>query len=102
MTSGMTIPSPLHKILAYDVFKCIILNEHDRIPIQISLQFVGSISPIENKPGNWGNGFAPKRQQAITWTNDDPIHWRIYAAITIEKAYGLYSAILIFYLTIVV
>ena len=27
-------------ILADDIFKCIFLNENDRIPIQISLMFV--------------------------------------------------------------
>ena len=29
----------------------------------------------------WGNGLTPSRQQAITSTNDDPVHWRIYAAL---------------------
>ena len=28
-----------------------------------------------------GNGLAPHRQQAITWTNADPVHWRLYAAL---------------------
>ena len=27
------------------------------------------------------SGFTPNRQQAIIWTNADPIHWRIYAAL---------------------
>ena len=27
------------------------------------------------------NGFAPFRRQAIIWTNADPVHWRIYAAL---------------------
>ena len=27
------------------------------------------------------NGFAPNRRQAITCTNDGPLHWRIYAAL---------------------
>ena len=27
------------------------------------------------------NGLAPNRHQAIIWTNADPIHWRIYAAL---------------------
>ena len=43
---------PLEKmaaILADDNFKCILLNENDRIPSQISLKFV-SRSPIDNKP----------------------------------------------------
>ena len=36
-------------ILADDIFRCIFLNENDRIQIQISLKFV-SRSPIDNKP----------------------------------------------------
>ena len=28
-----------------------------------------------------GNGFAPNRRQAIAWTNADPVHRRIYAAL---------------------
>ena len=28
-----------------------------------------------------GNGLAPNRWQAITWTSADPVHWRIYAAL---------------------
>ena len=27
------------------------------------------------------NGLAPNRRQAIIWSNADPIHWRIYAAL---------------------
>ena len=51
---------PLDKmaaILADDIFICIFGNRNDRIPIQMSLKYV-----------------------TITWTNDDPIHWRIYSA----------------------
>ena len=36
-------------ILADDNFRCIFLNENDRIPIPISLKFVPR-SPIDNKP----------------------------------------------------
>ena len=28
-----------------------------------------------------GNGLAPNKRQAITWTHDGPVHWRIYAAL---------------------
>ena len=27
------------------------------------------------------DGLAPNRRQAIIWTNADPIHWIIYAAL---------------------
>ena len=43
---------PLDKmaaILADDIFKCIFLNENDRISIKISLKFAPR-SPIDNKP----------------------------------------------------
>ena len=36
-------------ILADNIFKCIFLNENDRIRIQISLKFIPR-SPIDNKP----------------------------------------------------
>ena len=36
-------------ILSDDIFKCIFLNENDRIPIEISLKFIPR-SPIDNKP----------------------------------------------------
>ena len=28
----------------------------------------------------WDNGLVPNKQQAIIWTNAEPIHWRIYVA----------------------
>ena len=28
-----------------------------------------------------GNGLVLNRRQAIAWTNDGPVHWRIYAAL---------------------
>ena len=36
-------------VLADNIFKCIFLNENDRIQIQISLKFIPK-SPIDNKP----------------------------------------------------
>ena len=67
--------------LADDILKCIFLNENDGISIQISLKFVPR-SPIANKAGiDSGNGLAPNKRQAVTWTNDDPVHWRIYVAL---------------------
>ena len=69
-------------ILADDNFRCIFLNENDRIPIPISLIFFprGSIGNKAACIGS-GNGLAPNRRQAITWTNADPVDWRIYAAL---------------------
>ena len=47
--------------------------------------FDSNFSEIFSKESNWqyagtgsGNGLAPNRRQAITWTNADPVHRRIY------------------------
>ena len=71
-------------VLADDIFKCIYLNENDRIPIQISLKFVPR-SPINNKP-------ALVQVMAWCWIGDKPLpeimitqfidaYMRIYAAL---------------------
>ena len=62
---------------AGDTLKCISLNENFCILIKISLKFV-SKGPIDNNPDN---GLAPRRRQAIIWTNAELIHWRIYGAL---------------------
>ena len=59
---------PLDKIaaiLADNIFKCIFLNENDRILIQISLKFVPR-GPIDNKPA---------LVQVMAWrrTGDEPL-----------------------------
>ena len=84
-TNNMVISSPPDKmapILAEDNLKCIFLNENDGILIQISWKFVPS-SPIDNKQTSigWGNGLAPNRRQAITWTKADPVHWCLCVAL---------------------
>ena len=59
---------PLDKlaaILADDNFKCIFLNENDRIPIRISLKFVPR-SPIDNKS-------ALVQVMAWHWTGDNQL-----------------------------
>ena len=58
-----------------------------RILIEIWLKFVPD-DAIDNKKYSfvWGNGLVPNRQQAITWTNDDPLHWHTYALSGLNKA----------------
>ena len=69
-------------ILADDIFKCIFVNENIWISIKIWLKFVpkGRINILYSNIGS-NNGLAPTRRQAIIWTNADPIHWHIYAAL---------------------
>ena len=68
---------------ADNIFRCIFVNEKLRIVIKISLKFVPN-GPIDNiNPALIGldNGLAPNMRHAIIWTNADPIHRRIYAAL---------------------
>ena len=52
-------------IFADDNFKCIFLNESDKIPIRISQKFI-PMSPIDNKP-------ALVQVMAWRWTGDKPL-----------------------------
>ena len=52
-------------IVADDIFKCIFLNENDRIPIKISLKFVPR-SPNDNKP-------TLVQAMAWCWPGDKPL-----------------------------
>ena len=66
---------------ADDIFRCIFVNEKFCILIKISLKFVPK-GPIDNNPVLvQNNGLAPKRRQAIIWTNAHPIHWRVYVTL---------------------
>ena len=59
------LPDKMAAILADDNFKCIFLNENDRIQIQIPLKFVpGNL--IDNKP-------ALLQVMAWRWTGDKPL-----------------------------
>ena len=66
------------------IFSCIFINEKFCILIIISLKLVpkGPIIGLHN-------GLVPNRQQAIIWTNVDPIHWRIYMALGGDELIGI-------------
>ena len=52
------------------------------------LRFHWSLFPrVQLKHSSIGscNGLAPNRQQAITWTNAYPVHWRVYAAFGVRR-----------------
>ena len=57
-----------------NIFRCIFVYEKFSILIKISLKFVPK-GPIDN------NQALQNRWQAIIWTNADPIHSHIYAAL---------------------
>ena len=71
-------------ILADDIFKCIFLNEKDKILIQISLKLVSG-GPIDNKPA---------LVQVTVWRRSATSHylnqwwlvyWRIYASLGLDE-----------------
>ena len=60
------------------------------------LYFDLNFTEVGSQGSNWqyvgiglGNGLVPNRQQAITWTNADPIHWCIYAALGGDELIGI-------------
>ena len=52
----------------------------DIIQIRVSLNLFPRVRWTKSSIGS-GNGLAPNRRQAITWTNDSQVLWRIYAAL---------------------
>ena len=65
-------------ISADDIFKCIFLNENDRITIRISLKFV-SISQIDNTP-------ASVQVMARRGTGDKPLSEPMLTRFTEQSA----------------
>ena len=64
-----------------DISKRIFVNETGLISIQISQIFFLEIQHCEH----WSaNGLAPKRRQAIMWSNGSLIRWRINASLDVS------------------
>ena len=76
-------PGQYGRQLADDIFKFIFVNEKFYILIEISLKCVPK-GPIDNNIG-LDTGLAPNRRHTIIWTNADPVHWCIYAALRGDK-----------------
>ena len=64
-----------------DNFKCIFLNENIQIAIKFSLKFVTKCLIGMGSD----NGLAPKRRQAIIWTNYASVYWRMYASLGLSE-----------------
>ena len=64
------------------IFKCIFLNENVQVSVKISLKFV----PIWQYPSfGSDDGLALARRQAIIWTNDGLVCWRICASLGLNE-----------------
>ena len=61
-----------------NIFKCVFSNENYCILIWIQLKFVLQGSNWQKVSIGRVNGLAPTWQQAITWINDEPVHWCTY------------------------
>ena len=57
------------------------MNENFVFLIKISLTFVPQGPIYNNLALVLNNGLVPNMRQAVIWTNADPIHWCIYAAL---------------------
>ena len=57
---------------AYDIFKCLFLNENCYILIQISNQ----LELVPRASIGSDHGLELNRRQVINWTNDDLLYWR--------------------------
>ena len=65
-----------------NIFKCIFLNENFWISNIISLKcFIYSGSNWQYGIIGSGNGLALNRRQAVIWTNDGLVYWRIYESL---------------------
>ena len=72
------------------ILKYIFLNENVWIPIQI--HFLCSKWPHWQLTSlGWDNHVAPKKPQAIIWTSDGLIYWRIYASFGLIDMNRWYS-----------
>ena len=58
------------------LYRDIFVDQNLWILIKLSLRFVPK-DPIDNKTLD--------RRQAITWTNDHPVQWRLYASHAINE-----------------
>ena len=72
------------RLFADDVFIRIILNENSWISNNISLKYV-PYGLIDNVIIGSDNGLASNRRQAIIWTNNGLVYWRIYASLGLNE-----------------
>ena len=77
---------------AEDSFKRIFMNANFFISIWISVKYVPQGSKWQWVSIGSGNGLALNRQQAIIWTNADPVHRHICAALGREVFIALQMA----------
>ena len=65
-------------ILTLQVFQA---HSTERRFLHFDSNFIEVCSPVSNWQGvisGSGNGLAPNRRQAITWTTDDLVYWHMY------------------------
>ena len=62
--------------------KCIFFCENGCVLIQMSLKYVClPVSNYQQSSIGSNNGLAPNRRLSIIWTNADPVHRRVFAAL---------------------
>ena len=74
-------------MLGFAVDISMYLKETICILILIPLEFVLN-GPMKKDSSGLSNGLAPDRWQAISWTNNDPVHWCLYASPGLKLKLG--------------
>ena len=92
VSNGDTAVSPL---LTYWRYCCLALNHWDFLAYGSTNDFFIEFCFLGC---NWWhkiiglhNGLALNRQQAIIWTNDDPVQWSIYAMLGRDELKGIFQ-----------
>ena len=68
--------------LADDIFRCIFLNENEKLVFRSKCHWSLFLRSNWQLPSIClDNGLAPNRRQTIIWNNADPNHWRICVVI---------------------
>ena len=66
---------------ADDIFKFMFMNEMFCISYQSFTEVCSQGSEWQKDNVGLSDGLAPNMRQALTWSNVDPVYWRIYAAL---------------------
>ena len=72
----------------YDIIECVFLYEYIWTLIEIALKFVQQL-PINSIPALFQTISWP--QQAIIWTNDGLVYWRIYTSLRLNELTTCYK-----------
>ena len=66
--------------LVDNIFKCIFFNENCCVLIRISLKSILKTCQLTTGHHHWSGWWCGAIRVTMTWTNEDPVRWRIYGS----------------------